>query len=71
MGDVRRVRVLPASPQRKAASLSHRLPVPQATARGKRRKRQELLPSPIRTLAEIVGMDPTLVGAFERALAGA
>ena len=32
---------------------------------------QEPLPSPIGTLAEIVGMDPTLAQAFERALAGA
>ena len=31
---------------------------------------QEPLPSPIRTLAEIVGMDPSLVETFERALAG-
>jgi len=31
---------------------------------------QEPLPSPIRALAEVVGMDPTLVEAFERALAG-
>ncbi len=31
---------------------------------------QEPLPSPIRTLAEIVGMDPSLAEAFERALAG-
>ncbi len=31
---------------------------------------QEPLPSPIRTLAEIVGMDPSLAETFERALAG-
>lgn len=31
---------------------------------------QEPLPSPIGTLAEIVGMDPSLAEAFERALAG-
>jgi Uma2 family endonuclease len=31
---------------------------------------QEPLPSPIRTLAEIVGMDPSLAESFERALAG-
>ena len=31
---------------------------------------QEPLPSPIRTLAEIVGMAPSLAEAFERALAG-
>jgi Uma2 family endonuclease len=31
---------------------------------------QEPLPSPIRTLAEIVGLDPSLAEAFERALAG-
>jgi Uma2 family endonuclease len=31
---------------------------------------QEPLPSPIRTLAEIVGLDPSLVETFERALAG-
>ena len=30
---------------------------------------QERLPSPIRTLAEIVGMDPSLAEAFERAMA--
>ncbi len=31
---------------------------------------QEPLPSPIRTLAEIVGMDPSLAETFEQALAG-
>lgn len=31
---------------------------------------QEPLPSPIRTLADIVGIDPSLVDAFEQALAG-
>jgi Uma2 family endonuclease len=31
---------------------------------------QEPLPSPIRTLAEIVGLDPSLAETFERALAG-
>jgi Uma2 family endonuclease len=31
---------------------------------------QEPLPSPIRTLAEIVGLDPSLAEPFERALAG-
>jgi Uma2 family endonuclease len=31
---------------------------------------QEPLPSPIRALAEIVGMDPAVAEAFERALAG-
>jgi Uma2 family endonuclease len=31
---------------------------------------QEPLPSPIRTLAEIVGVDPSLAESFERALAG-
>jgi Uma2 family endonuclease len=31
---------------------------------------QEPLPSPIRTLAEIVGLDPSLAATFERALAG-
>jgi len=31
---------------------------------------QESLPSPIRTLAKIIGLDPSLAETFERALAG-